>query len=112
MSPNRRKFPRARHRLTCQVLDGDRAYSGIVLDLAPEGIFVRLSSRAVMAAGTEVRTILRTPEEGELALPGRIARVKIVRSELAASIEGGVGIAFQAPPPEGYYALLARIHHD
>ena len=48
----RRKDRRIKRRLTCEFFHGVSSHRGIILDLGPEGVFIR--TNAVLSPGMEI----------------------------------------------------------
>jgi len=77
----------------------------MVVDFSAQGVFVRASSFATPAPGTEVRLILRNTAEGDITVFARVARGNRVRRELTADAGGGFGLQIVSAP-EAYFSLL------
>jgi hypothetical protein len=99
----RRKTHRSRHRLTCELVLGDRRHPGIVLDVSQTGLFVQTS--AAPPPGERVRVRLQPAGGAELELEASIARRYAVPARLASVARGGVGLRIESAPDD-YLQLL------
>lgn len=99
----RRHKRRVRRRIPCELITAERRFTGIVLDVSVDGLFVQTS--AVMPAGTSVHVrVSATPQSPAMMFEARVARSKRVPPQLVAAASGGVGLRVVRPPPE--FALL------
>jgi hypothetical protein len=93
--------PRFRKRIPCRVWVGKSSYSGTVINLSRQGMFVQ--TRAGIKDGDPVDLKLR----GEIHVQARVIWQKRVPLALRGSTEGGVGLNILGAH-EGYYHLLAE----
>ena len=108
MAQQRRAFDRVRHRLFCELLHDGRRSSGMVLDMSPRGLFVRMGNMEAPPLGTQVQVGLNDAEHGEMILMARVTRAKSVRHELVVAADGGIGLEVLSAP-ESYYDLLKSL---
>ena len=99
----KRRFPRFKRRLTCEVSIDGRRRVGLVLDLSPGGFFVQ--TQAVAQVGAVVLVHLRDPADHVVEVPARVINRRVVAPQLRAVQRGGIGCAITAPP-EAYFRLL------
>jgi hypothetical protein len=101
----KRRKRRVRRRIPCELVTSDRRFTGIVLDVSVDGMFVQTS--AVLPAGTELRVrVLSTSSTPAFELDARVARAKRVPPQLVSSAAGGMGLRVLRPPAE-FAALQA-----
>ncbi len=92
---------RFRKRVPCRLWVGEGSYSGVVLNLSRQGMFVQTG--AGMGNGDPIDLKLR----GEIYLRAQVVWRRRVHPALRSSAEGGVGLRILGAP-EGYYQLLAE----
>jgi hypothetical protein len=92
---------RFRKRVPCRVWVGESSYSGVVLNLSRQGMFVQTC--AGMKAGDSIDLRLR----GEIDVQAQVVWRRRVPPVLRNSAEGGVGLQIIGAP-EGYFHLLAE----
>lgn len=103
--PDRRKFPRDKHRVPCDLVIEGEASTGFVTDLSPRGLFVQTSVTA--AEGTPVTVRMREPDGQSIELHARVARVRRAHRAMVAVTTPGLGLeVLQAP--EEFFALIQR----
>ena len=99
----KRRFPRIRRRLRCEVsIDGQRRV-GVVLDLSPGGFFVQ--TQATPEVGAKVLVHMRDPSDRVVDVPVRVANRRAIAPRLRSVARGGIGCEVTAPP-EAYFRLL------
>jgi hypothetical protein len=97
---DRRRFPRSRQRLSCEMRVGVHRHFGVVLDQSAEGLFLETPTR--LPIGTVVGLTLRVPEHDDrLELCGRVARN-------ADGARAGLGLEL-IDPPVAYRKLVAAL---
>lgn len=101
----RRRHPRRRRRMPCELWVGGRSYHGFVLDLSERGLYVQTS--VAPRPGEPVRVQIRDGADGRLELEARVARRYAVPQRLASVVRGGVGLRLTETPP-GYERLVAE----
>lgn len=106
--PDRRKFPREKHRVPCDLVIEGKASTGFVTDFSPRGLFVQTSATA--AEGTPVAVRLRETDVAPIELSARVARVRRAHRAMVAVTTPGLGLEI-VQAPEAYYALLQRHGH-
>ena len=95
----RRKDRRIKRRLTCEFFHGTSSHRGIILDLAPEGIFIR--TNAVLSPGTEVDIHLAVSVAAPaMTLRGCVVRRRSVPATLTTLIQPGIGVKILDAPRE------------
>ncbi len=96
---------RTKKRLMCTLEMSGHRYSGIVLDVAPRGLFVQTSARP--SPGTEINVELAVHGASQpLSLTAVVARKKVVPQQLFAAARGGLGLTIVRAPEE-YFAFVA-----
>jgi len=95
---NQRNASRVRKRVSCELEFDERRYSGIVLDLSRQGLFVQTAARPKL--GMRVVLRLQLPGVGTSVLTTRVARLRLVPPRLVAVASGGVGLFVEMPTPE------------
>ena len=106
---NRRQFARLKHRVACELHHSGIKTTGIVLDVSPRGLFVRMSAGAApKIPGTEVRVVVRAVGREPFELMARLARAKLVRRELVNAANGGFGLEVTSAP-EDFYELVQAL---
>lgn len=108
-----RRKPRAKKRMTCGLNIEGRHYSGFVLDISSNGLYVQTSARP--APGTLVDLELSLPTQKEpVRLRAKVARQKLVPPELRSVAQGGIGLHVDEPPQvfADYYASVAPPDSD
>ncbi len=99
----KRRFPRIKRRLSCEVSIDGRRRVGVVLDLSPGGFFVQ--TQAAPEIGSKVLVHLRDRSDRVVDVPVRIASRREIAPRLRSVARGGIGCAVAAPPEE-YFQLL------
>ena len=94
--------PRFRKRVPCRLWIGKSSYSGVVLNLSRQGMFVQTC--VGMKAGDSIDLQLR----GEIRVQAQVVWQRRVPLALRNSAEGGLGLHILGAP-EGYYHLLAEV---
>ena len=94
--------PRFRKRIPCRIWIGKSSYSGIVLNLSRQGMFVQT------CAGTKTGDWIGLKIRGDIDVQVQVVWQKRVPQALRSSTEGGVGVHIVGAP-EGYYQLLADV---
>jgi hypothetical protein len=102
----RRKFPRIKRRVNCEVSVDGRRHVGVVLDLSPGGFFVQ--TRATPEVGADIVVHLRRASNDGVAVQAKVANRKVTPARLATVARGGIGCELTAPP-ETYFALLEAL---
>ena len=103
----RRRHGRTKKRISCTLVSGDRRYSGIVLDVSPQGLFVQTSAQ--LTPGTMVKIELGVSSQQEpLLMDARVARHKLVPPQLRSVAQGGLGLHIDLPP-QGYLEFFANL---
>lgn len=104
---DKRRAPRAKKRLACSFHHAGKRYSGMLLDLSANGVFVQTS--ASPHPGEAVRLELALPGRPEpLRLEGRAVRRRVVPARLRAVAQGGVGVALSGAP-EAWFGFVAEL---
>lgn len=98
----RRRGPRQKRRVTCEIETEAGRHRGIVLDVAPRGLFVQTD--ATLDLGARAQLCLRVDGE-EIGLETRVARKRVVPRQLASVASGGLGLRIEGAP-ESYFRLL------
>ena len=97
---DRRRSPRSRQLLSCELRVGVHRHFGVVLDQSPEGLFLETPAR--LPIGTVVGLTLRVPERDDrLELCGRVAHA-------ASRARAGLGLEL-IDPPVAYRKLVAAL---
>jgi Tfp pilus assembly protein PilZ len=96
--PEHRNTQRIRKRLSCELEFEERRYSGIVLDISEQGLFVQTSAKPKL--GVRVHLRLRMHGVGTCELMARVARLKLVPPQLKSVANGGIGLFIEMPTPE------------
>ena len=99
----KRKFPRIRRRLRCEVSIDGQCRVGVVLDLSPGGFFVQ--TQAAAEVGAKILVKLRDPSDCVVDVPVRVANRREIAPRLRSVARGGIGCVVTAPP-EAYFRLL------
>jgi hypothetical protein len=105
-SNNRRKFPRSRLRIPCQLRLPDADHPGFVLDLGPTGLFVQTAATA--APGTAVKLTLRDPSQPPFELAAKVARKRASHRSAAIVLAQGLGLEVENAP-EAYFQLVLEL---
>jgi len=83
--------------MACDLVIGGRRNSGIVLDISYRGVFIQTNAKPKL--GTEVEIVMKLPGEKEPDyLQAKVARLKMVPSQLTALAQGGIGFRVLNPP--------------
>ena len=104
---NNRRAPRVKKRMTCALRCGGRRYSGLVLDISANGLFVQTSAAPEPGEPVELEVSLPARRE-PLHIHGKVARRRVVPPRLRAVAQGGVGIAL-VNAPEEYFEYVAEV---
>ena len=99
----KRRFPRIKRRLSCEVSSDGQRRVGVVLNLSAGGFFVQ--TQANPAVGSKVLVHLRDPSDRIVDVPVRVASRHEIAPRLRSVARGGIGCALIAPPEE-YFRLL------
>lgn len=102
----KRTIGRLDGRFACTLHSELGEHHGIVLNLSPQGIFVKTSAK--LEPGTKLRLTLKPPRCEEFDVFGEVARKQTVPPRLRAISDQGIGIHFTSPPPEPFFALYSR----
>ena len=103
----RRRHGRTKKRISCTLVNAERRYSGIVLDVSPQGLFVQTSAQ--LTPGTMVKLELGVSSQPEpLLMDARVARHKLVPPQLRSVAQGGLGLHIDLPP-QGYLEFFADL---
>jgi hypothetical protein len=111
------RAPRAKKRISCEILLDDSRYSGIVLDLSATGLWVQTSAKFVRATATNDTGVAVTLN---LSVPGKdqnvtiralVKRKKFVPPQFLGFDHGGLGLEVIDPTPE-FFDLVAEIAPD
>lgn len=103
----RRRAPRARKRLGCDIRVGTHRHFGMVLNVSAEGLFVQTNAR--IEPGTSVDLTLGAESDRlHVALQGRVARAVRMPRQLASVVQSGLGIRL-VDPPAPYRAFVAAL---
>ncbi len=98
--------PRIAKRLPCALQVEGRRYSGVVLNVSQNGLFVQ--TNAAPGRGEAVELELNAPEsERSIPVRGKVVWQRVVPHQLRSMARGGVGLQIQNAD-ESYYVLLAR----
>ncbi len=105
---NRRRHARVKKRVSCALTSGGRRYTGVVLDVSPEGLFVQTSAKLKPGAIADLE--LGIGANQTLRMQARVIHAKLVPPELRSIAKGGLGLCIALPPPEFYefFANLTR----
>jgi hypothetical protein len=98
-------MPRTRKRIACRIKIKGLEYSGIVIDVSSNGLFVQTSASPPLHEMIEVTLVL--PGGQELCMPAKVARKRLVPRQLLTVAHGGLGLHLQAPP-EAYLKFVAE----
>lgn len=94
---SRRHSERIKKRLSCELRADGRSYSGLVLDISQDGLFVQC--RARLRPGQDVAVKLLVPGRSEaFELEAQVARAKRVPAQLRSVVGGGIGLRIPEPP--------------
>ena len=93
--------PRFRKRVPCRLWVGKSSYSGIVLNLSRQGMFIQ--TRAGIKAGGWINMNLR----GEIEVQVQVVWRSQIPRALHSAAGGGVGVHIVGAA-EGYYELLVE----
>ena len=99
----KRRFPRIKRRLSCEVSIDGRRRVGLVLELSRGGFFVQ--TRAAAKVGARVLVHLWDQPDHVVEVPARVANRRAIPPQLRSVAHGGIGCAITAPP-EAYFKLL------
>ena len=105
---NKRRHARVKKRVSCALTSGGRRYTGVVLDVSPQGVFVQTSAKLEPGAIVELEMGIGTNQT--VQMQAQVARAKLVPPELRSIAKGGLGLRIDLPPPEFYefFANLTR----
>ena len=94
----RRRQPRVRKRLGCEIRAGTRHFFGMALNVSIEGLFIQ--TRARIAPGTAVELTLGAQNERvRLTLRGSVVRAVQSPARRASAGCGGIGVRLIDPSP-------------
>ncbi len=105
---DRRRHARVKKRVSCALTSGGRRYTGVVLDVSPQGVFVQTSAK--LNPGAIVDLEMGIGANQSVQMQARVAHSKLVPPELRSIAKGGLGLHIDLPPPEFYefFANLTR----
>lgn len=104
----KRKQPRTKRRLTCELVIGGHRHPAIVLDISPAGLFVQ--TRAKPDPGTVVELVFPAYDgQPEIRAKASVARARIVPRRLQSSVPGGVGLELIDQSPAFQELLVRRV---
>lgn len=103
MKKGRRRAPRIRRRLTCELHFDGRKASGIVLNISQTGMFVQTAVKPAPGSVLDVQ-IAAHRSTPSLLVRARVARQLRVDPRLASIAPAGLGLEVLDAPPE-YYRL-------
>jgi len=103
---DKRAIGRLDGRFACTLHSELGEHHGIVINLSPQGIFVKTSAK--LEPGTKLRLTLKPPRCEDFDVFGEVARKQTVPPRLRAVSDQGIGIRFSSPPPEAFFALYTR----
>ncbi|HVP28905.1 MAG TPA: PilZ domain-containing protein [Myxococcota bacterium] len=106
--PDRRKFPREKHRVPCDLTIDGTVVTGFVTDLSPRGLFVQTAATA--DEGTAVSVRLREPDGETIVLQTRVVRLRRAHRAMVAVSTPGIGLEI-VQAPETYYVMIQRHAH-
>src|SRR6056297_1850631 len=72
----KRTFGRLKMRARCEIEYERGSFLGMVLDISPRGVFVRMSPGSAPPLGTEARVHLKDTPAGNLTLLARVTRAR------------------------------------
>jgi hypothetical protein len=101
----RRKSPRKRARVSCELLIGNHRGSGTVLDLSRDGLFVQTDAH--LPRGVPIEVHLHFPEGQTVAVRATLAHWRRVARSLVSVARDGVGLRLRNAP-EAYTRRLGR----
>ena len=104
---NKRRHARAKQRVSCAITCEDRRYSGFVLDVSPQGIFVQTSAKLKPGSIAELELGIGVNEPARMQ--ARVARTKVVPPELRSIARGGLGFFIHIEPPQEFLEFFARV---
>ncbi|MFQ5417560.1 MAG: PilZ domain-containing protein [Myxococcota bacterium] len=108
------RAPRAKKRISCEIVLEDSRYSGIVLDLSATGLWVQTNAKfvqATTAARARVTVTVNLSVAGRderVTVCARVARKKIVPPQFLGLAHGGLGLAVIDPSP-AFFDFVAEI---
>jgi hypothetical protein len=108
MAQQQRAFERKRHRIACELLHDGRRSFGTVVDISASGLFVRMGPSESPPLNADVQIEWNDPEHGRMTLLAKVTRIKRVRRDLVALVDGGIGLTVRSAP-ETYYSLLKSL---
>jgi hypothetical protein len=109
MGSEKRQFRREKRRMACKFeLDG-HVCNGFVSDVSARGMFINTASQPI--PGSEIEITLSEDCSGEIALRGRIARLRKSHHAAMAIIPSGFGVEIDYAP-EAFFELLVEMGLD
>jgi len=103
---DRRRFPRSRLRIPCQLQLPEADHPGFVLDLGPTGLFVQTAATA--APGTAIKLTLRDPSRPPFELAAKVVRKRASHRSAAVIRAQGLGLEIENAP-EAYFQLVLEL---
>jgi hypothetical protein len=96
---DKRQKKRTRRRIPCELDANDRRYTGIILDVSVDGLFVQTA--AALPTGTPIRVrVQESPGNSAFELDAVVARAKRVPPQLVSAAAGGMGLRVLRAPAE------------
>ena len=101
-----RRLERIKRRLFCEIVEGTERHEGIVMNLAPDGLFVL--TKAMIPPGTQVEVQIPAAKDvPELCLRVVVVRQRLVPGPSSRLISQGLGLqVLQAP--DAYFELAGQ----
>ncbi len=100
-----RSDPRFKKRMPCNLKNGQRRHSGMILDISRTGLFVQTSAPA--KTGDEVEIQLNAGRAtAPITLIAQVSWIRMVPAQLRSVAEGGLGLQIRYAQEE-YYGLLS-----
>jgi len=97
---------RKKRRMPCQLLVGQRAHTGLVLDLSPSGLFIQTNAKT--RRGERLALTLSATGTEPMEIVVEVVRTKVVPPRLLTVAQGGIGVRI-ANAPEAYYQFLTEL---
>jgi hypothetical protein len=96
--------------MPCGLTIDGRRYSGFVLDISQEGLYVQTSARPALGAVVDIELSLPTGKE-PLQMRAKVARQRLVPPELRSVAQGGIGVCMDEPPEayQEYYLSITPL---
>jgi Tfp pilus assembly protein PilZ len=103
---SRRGEERFRKRIPCKIKRSRSTFSGMIVDVSRQGMFVQTSAAAT--AGDEIDiTLSGRPEDPVIVLNAQVVWRRQIPYQLRTIAEGGLGLKIRFAP-EQYYQILAE----